>query len=80
MEVEEVVCCAHSISNVPLPSHVARHDTLPKSNLQNTDEGGRRCSRWRKRWTVDIQDQSDQEMPVLLQTEKELKSECPRSE
>ena len=70
MEVEEVVCCARSISYVPLPSHVARHDTLPKSNLQNTDEGGRHCSRWRKSWTVDIQGQSEQEMPALQQEAK----------
>ena len=38
------------------------------------------CCRQRKSWTVNVQVQSDQEMLALLQTEKELDSECPRSE
>ena len=47
--------------------HVTRHNTLSKTILQGTVEGGRRKGRPRKSWTEDIKVWTQAEMPALLE-------------
>ena len=46
--------------------HVTRHNTLSKTILQGTVEGGRRKGRQRKSWVEDIKSWTMLEMPELL--------------
>ena len=48
--------------------HVARHDSLTKTVLQGTVEGGRRRGRQRKSWTDNIREWTELSMPDLLTT------------
>ena len=46
--------------------HVTRHNSLAKTILQGTVEGGRRRGRPRRSWTDDIKNWTSLEMPQLL--------------
>ena len=46
--------------------HVSRHDTLSKTILQGTVEGGRRRGRQRKSWLDNIKDWTNLGVPELL--------------
>ena len=48
--------------------HVTRHDTLSKTILQGTVEGGRRRGRQRKSWTDNVKEWTDLSIPALLTT------------
>ena len=48
--------------------HVTRHDTLSKTILQGTVEGGRRRGRQRKNWTDNVKEWTDLSIPALLTT------------
>ena len=50
----------------PWFGHVTRHDSLFKTILQDTLEGGWRCGRQRKCWMVNIKEQTSLPMPDLL--------------
>ena len=46
--------------------HVARHNSLCKTILQGTVEGGRKRGRQRKSWSDNIKEWTDLTMPELL--------------
>ena len=46
--------------------HITRHDSLPKTILQGTLEGGRRRGRQRKCWMNNIKEWTSLPMPELL--------------
>ncbi|XP_070193795.1 uncharacterized protein [Littorina saxatilis] len=48
--------------------HVTRHDSLSKTILQGTVEGGRRRGRQRKSWSDNIKDWTQLSFPDLLVT------------
>ncbi len=48
--------------------HVVRHDSLAKTVLQGTVEGGRRCGRQRKSWSDNVKEWTALPMQDLLTT------------
>ena len=46
--------------------HLTRHDSLPKTILQDTLEGGRRCGRHRNCWMDNVKEWTFLSMPELL--------------
>jgi hypothetical protein len=48
--------------------HVTRHDTLSKTIMQGTVEGGRRRGRQKKNWQDNVKEWTDLTIPDLLQT------------
>ena len=49
-------------------SHVTRHDTLPKTILQGTLEGGNKRGRQQKAWFDNIKEWTRMDSPILLKT------------
>ena len=48
--------------------HVTRHNTLPKTILQGTLEGGRKRGRQQKSWFVNIKEWNKMDSPTLLRS------------
>ncbi len=48
--------------------HVTRHNTLSKTILQDTVEGGRRRGHQRKSWTINLKEWTDRPWPQLFKT------------
>jgi hypothetical protein len=59
--------------------HITRHDSLPKTILQGTLEGGRRRGRQRKSWVANIMEWTDRGMPDLLAAAHQRQMEDPIS-
>ena len=53
--------------------HTVRHDSLAKTILQGSVEGGRKRGRPKKAWLANIKDWTDLELPALLQKAEQRK-------
>ena len=51
---------------LPWFAHVTQHDTLPKTILQGTVEGGKCRNRQRKKWVKNVKEWTNVTVPELL--------------